>query len=443
METMNNLFDMFDSKINMIIGYNMWNILRYAIFSELQIYVFHLVLKQIFVPKFVSQNLTISYCLILLNLIITYIFATHFNLLLIITVMILGLIIIYHIFYEGMFLTKAFIILIIASIMTCIEWIITSITPAGSPPNITSNMLLGTILYFLIPYIYKLKRDSPKFVSILVYIIIIPISSLIILLLLYDSQNDLLFSKPYTIFISTFILIMNLTIFMGYDSIIKSQAQKYEIILSQQQEQYYLNLYDIAQKKHIQISQLKHNIKFHLMSIKENLSQGNVSQTLNEINEYLSIVYNSSIFTCGVPIIDAVINDALLQIQDTNIVINKNIILSSEPKISNAYLANILGNILNNAIECCKRNNLEQNKQINLVISEQNCTMNILIRNSYEDSITLKDGMPLSTKRDKAQHGIGLTTVKNIVEKLNGIYHISSSNQEFIVNITLFNAFDQ
>ncbi len=147
--------------------------------------------------------------------------------------------------------------------------------------------------------------------------------------------------------------------------------------------------------------------------------------------------FSSNSFICNVPIIDAIINYKLYEVRDTDIVINVQVSIYDRLAVENAHIANILGNLLDNAIYACKNNVGE--KLIEVSIRQLQNNLYVSIINSNEQEIKFKKGVPISSKRDGSQYGIGIKTIQNIVDIYNGMLDIEVHNNKFLIEILLFN----
>lgn len=58
--------------------------------------------------------------------------------------------------------------------------------------------------------------------------------------------------------------------------------------------------------------------------------------------------------------------------------------------------------------------------------------------NYYEGEIVMSDGLPVTAKSDKSEHGFGLRSIKRIVEKYDGNMQIKTDGNIFILCITFF-----
>ena len=93
----------------------------------------------------------------------------------------------------------------------------------------------------------------------------------------------------------------------------------------------------------------------------------------------------------------------------------------------------IMGNLIENAIEACNRIKDNQHKFININSRLQYDTLTITVDNSFNGSYKIKDGVYMSSKRDEP--GIGINSVKNIVEKYNGDCRFEAKENTFMASI--------
>ena len=52
--------------------------------------------------------------------------------------------------------------------------------------------------------------------------------------------------------------------------------------------------------------------------------------------------------------------------------------------------------------------------------------------------LVFENGLPLTTKQDKSMHGIGLKSIRKLVEDQNGYFNIKTENYIFSLEILLF-----
>lgn len=88
-------------------------------------------------------------------------------------------------------------------------------------------------------------------------------------------------------------------------------------------------------------------------------------------------------------------------------------------------------------IEACDKIENKE-KWIHVAIKKKKQVMVIKIENSIEKQIIMKDGKYVTEKHNKAIHGLGLQSVKSLVEKYDGEVHCSHTEDIFTVVITFF-----
>ena len=68
------------------------------------------------------------------------------------------------------------------------------------------------------------------------------------------------------------------------------------------------------------------------------------------------------------------------------------------------------------------------------IFSRANCLV-IHMENYFDCSLTFEDGLPVTTKADRAYHGYGLKSIRFITEKYGGTMSIQSADNIFSLNI--------
>lgn len=100
-------------------------------------------------------------------------------------------------------------------------------------------------------------------------------------------------------------------------------------------------------------------------------------------------------------------------------------------------LYTILGNALDNAIECVEEFQENDKKMIGLTINEHGKMLLLSVENYYEKPINFRNDLPLTSKKDKRNHGLGLRSIKMIMKKYGGDIRIHTENQIFSLQMTI------
>ena len=135
----------------------------------------------------------------------------------------------------------------------------------------------------------------------------------------------------------------------------------------------------------------------------------------------------------GNSVIDVIINTKQHFAEAKGILFVVNAFLPKHGAIRDLDLANILGNLLDNAIEASME---EQDPYIDVIIRQEKSFMLIKVTNKYCGELP---GNMRSSKKNKIFHGIGIESVKSTVEKYHGEFSIKKQDNEVVVQILLLN----
>lgn len=97
----------------------------------------------------------------------------------------------------------------------------------------------------------------------------------------------------------------------------------------------------------------------------------------------------------------------------------------------------LLGNALDNAIECVSMYKNKEHRVISLTISTQGNFLCIQTNNYLEGQLQMEDGMPVSTKQNRAYHGFGMKSMKHLVEQYGGALYASQEEGVFMLQMVI------
>ena len=97
----------------------------------------------------------------------------------------------------------------------------------------------------------------------------------------------------------------------------------------------------------------------------------------------------------------------------------------------------ILGNLIENAIEYL-RTVEDKEKRLLIFNARREGNLDLIqVENYLENQPEERNGLPLTTKENKDEHGFGLRSVQYTLDKYEGILHISTSGQMFSVTAAI------
>ena len=95
----------------------------------------------------------------------------------------------------------------------------------------------------------------------------------------------------------------------------------------------------------------------------------------------------------------------------------------------------LFGNALDNAIESVREIPASEQRLIHLSMTRQKGFLRIRIENRYLGELEFRDGMPVTTKKDKAFHGFGTRSIRQIAEKYGGSMTIETRDGWFELRV--------
>ena len=101
------------------------------------------------------------------------------------------------------------------------------------------------------------------------------------------------------------------------------------------------------------------------------------------------------------------------------------------------HVYSLIGNALENSIECLNCYDRSDIKEIEMSVTKQHDMCVIKISNYAENVVFAADGLPATTKKDAENHGYGLKSMKNVVETYGGEIKFSFKDNTFTVNAVI------
>jgi len=101
------------------------------------------------------------------------------------------------------------------------------------------------------------------------------------------------------------------------------------------------------------------------------------------------------------------------------------------------HIYSLLGNAIDNAVECLSKVDDPQKKVIHLSVNRYADMAVICVENYTPAPPVLRDGVLVTTKRDSAGHGYGMKSIKNIAELYGGTADYFVEDQVFCLLVTV------
>lgn len=184
--------------------------------------------------------------------------------------------------------------------------------------------------------------------------------------------------------------------------------------------------YDEVQNIYRTMRGWRHDYHNHIQTMKAHLSLGQteeLSDYLGKLDTDLTTV--DTVLKTGNVMVDAILNSKMSLIKSKEIAVNAKATVPKKLAVSEVDLCVIIGNLLDNAMEACLRQELGE-RFIRVYIGTLKGQLYISVSNSAGE-VTKSNGHYLSSKQS-ASHGFGLIRIDRIVDKYEG--YVNRQNEE-------------
>ena len=232
-----------------------------------------------------------------------------------------------------------------------------------------------------------------------------------------NTRNSLLFSLLSLAFICIAVVMT-----------VKLTESRYYSTLSRMNESY-LNAqkdyYEMKQTSDTEIRRIRHDMKNHLICIRELAAQRKYDELENYVGEISAAVKDADrLIHTGSGIIDAIVNEKAAIAKKAGVHFEWEGTISGL-EISAVDSCTLVSNLLDNALEACDLVNVAD-RFISLTFRRSEHFLFMICENSSARVIEMSGGRPITTKSDKLNHGFGIRNISRCVEKYGGELKLSS-----------------
>lgn len=302
------------------------------------------------------------------------------------------------------------------------------------------SIIVSKIFLFIAIILFKYFRLSLNFKPKDMILIGIPILSNIVSLLLifeYNLRVNTITKENLTIFILAISLIVSSSIILliVIGKIVKDDKIKLksELINERIKENY--KSYENINEIHDKLKYVYHDLKNHMICIKNFDTKDEIISYINDLEFQISDFENFK--NTGNKTLDIILGEKIGICKKYNIQIEDSINLSKLKFIKDNDICTIFANALDNAIEACININNELEKIIEIKATYINGFAIIKFRNTKVNEIKFINEHIQTSKNDENTHGIGLASIKYIVNKYDGETIVNYSDNEFILKIMI------
>lgn len=261
---------------------------------------------------------------------------------------------------------------------------------------------------------------------------LVPISTAVLGMTVIRSAQ----SAAVTVMAVITILFLDAFIFFLFDKLAENYRQKSELARVEREKAAYIEQCAVAMSSQDELRKFRHDINNRLGMLKIFSDNGDLGAVREFLSEMLpSVGSGDRICYTRNAAVDGILNCKLEKVLECGARVETDLNVPYQMFINTNDLTLIMGNLLDNIAEALAA--VRNEKYCLIRIKYSKSRLLIHLKNSYENNISYKDGNLESGKSDGGSHGIGLRSVRDVVDKYNGYMDITHDGKYFDVKIIL------
>lgn len=301
-------------------------------------------------------------------------------------------------------------------------------------------IFISKILLFMELILLKYFKLSLEFKFKDVVLIGLPILSNIVSLLLVFGYNfnQNIHSKSNLIVLAFTVILMiasSIMLLIVIGKIVKDDKLKLEYELINERINLSHKNYENMIQAQEKLRYVYHDLKNHMICMKSYDTKEEIISYINNLEFQINDFEN--LRNTGNKTLDIILNDKIHLCKKYNIEFKDSINISKLNFIKENDICAIFANALDNAIEACININDEIEKRIEVKATYINGFAVIKFINTKINDIKFTGDRIKTSKEDNKIHGIGLASIKYIVNKYDGEVIVNYSENEFILKIMI------
>ena len=179
-----------------------------------------------------------------------------------------------------------------------------------------------------------------------------------------------------------------------------------------------------------------HDFKNILLNIKDSIEMGDnekAKEIILAFDEKIQGITNYNKKLSNNSLVNALLNRLYEECNSNKILFDSDCYIPSNLSITDLELVNIFNNLSSNAFEACIKQDNTESKWINFKSYVKDDNLIIYQNNSFNGYIKFRNDRLITTKKNKKFHGIGVESIKHIVNEANGmaLVKVDKENREF------------
>lgn len=302
-------------------------------------------------------------------------------------------------------------------------------------------VVIQIVLFYLTRFMIKrTKKDSTYSLKwnewfVLLIIPVISIFTMSFVSLIIINIEEQLPPMQHIFSILSILGILMTMVYVLYVNMQKDHAKQLEYSILQQAFKSQEKSVEETKILYQSVRSIRHDLKQHFQVALTMLHSGKINEAVDYMEKYNDTVLDgiSNKVFCDNDVVNYIINSKSKICSDRHIKIY--IYIANEiPEFSDLDLCVLLGNALDNAIEGVSG---EGNNEIYLELRNVDNFFMISVKNTIINSVLEYNPNLISTKNEKEVHGLGILSMKEVVQKYNGSIEFYESDNKFCCDMLL------
>lgn len=304
-------------------------------------------------------------------------------------------------------------------------------------------VVIQIVLFYLTRFMIKrTKKDSTYslkwnewFVLLIIPVISIFTMSFVSLIIINIEEQLSPMQHIFSILSILGILMTNSLVYVLYVNMQKDHAKQLEYSILQQAFKSQEKSVEETKILYQSVRSIRHDLKQHFQVALTMLHSGKINEAVDYMEKYNDTVLDgiSNKVFCDNDVVNYIINNKSKICSDRHIKIY--IYIANEiPEFSDLDLCVLLGNALDNAIEGVSGDGINE---IYLELRNVDNFFMISVKNTIINSVLEDNPNLISTKNEKEVHGLGILSMKEVVQKYNGSIEFYESDNKFCCDMLL------
>lgn len=295
------------------------------------------------------------------------------------------------------------------------------------------NLFMLAIVFLFSLFIKKKNRNIPLKYWLL--LLVVPVTTLVTLTV-YQYYTDLLQPgesiNAYIIISSVGLVFINILIFTLFARLQSQFDLKREADIINTQMRLEKESFKKLEDSYNHTREIRHDIKNHIVVLRGIAETGTKEELLSYIENITQAVEEATyISISGNSAVDAILNEKLLKAERSGISTQFDVDKLENCAVQPMDICTIISNALDNSIEACMKTENKAERYIDVKLKNNSDKVVIAVKNPVFGKTEKKNGLFVTTKKDKNNHGLGTKSIKRTVEKYKGDMLTKTDSGEF------------